>query len=393
MEIKHRLRKRRSFSQGNGIETQEGPMGAQLIKALRVPKNAEEVYQTIHGFHAYPGRFHPHLVETLLKCKEIDRGSLILDPFMGSGTVPVVAQEMGFGILGNDLNPISLMIAKQKLLLRSKKDAELFLQMLKDLCGAVAGRRKRVNKRDGVFLAKYYRPHTFAEMLVLWDLIRSAENKRFKRFAMILFSSAVIKYAQVRSDSQNKKEQVKHYPKGAVTKYLLRRGELLLKQQVERSEELKDVKSYDLHQKDVGDLPDALPNKADVIITSPPYPGTYDYAQHHELRMKWLELESKDFKSKEWGARRAGEQSWAKQFPSILKSLRSMIKDGGLAFIVIGDWIERDTVVNARESLSKYCESEGFTIESAASIGRATRGSKTFLRDGKKEHLIALRAV
>ena len=31
-------------------------------------------------------------------------------------------------------------------------------------------------------------------------------------------------------------------------------------------------------------------NKFDLILSSPPYAGTYDYAEHHDVRFLWLGL-------------------------------------------------------------------------------------------------------
>ena len=46
-------------------------------------------------------------------------------------------------------------------------------------------------------------------------------------------------------------------------------------------------------------------------ITSPPYAGTYDYAEHQRLRFDFLGLRHREFDDGELGARRSFEQGSA----------------------------------------------------------------------------------
>ncbi|MDP6655529.1 MAG: hypothetical protein QGH79_05770, partial [SAR324 cluster bacterium] len=53
------LKQRRSASQKNMRSESFGEQGKLMLEALRIPENTRSLYDVTHGFHPYPGRFHP----------------------------------------------------------------------------------------------------------------------------------------------------------------------------------------------------------------------------------------------------------------------------------------------------------------------------------------------
>ncbi len=76
----------------------------------------------VHRLHPYKGKFIPQLVEYFLdnhvdKFKKetyFERGDIILDPFMGSGTTLVQAAELGINSIGIDVSEFNCLIARVK---------------------------------------------------------------------------------------------------------------------------------------------------------------------------------------------------------------------------------------------------------------------------------------
>jgi len=67
----------------------------------------------VHRLHPYKGKFIPQLVEYFLE-RNFKEGEVVLDPFMGSGTTLVQAQEMGIKSIGVDISPFNCLISKVK---------------------------------------------------------------------------------------------------------------------------------------------------------------------------------------------------------------------------------------------------------------------------------------
>ncbi|MBU2578251.1 site-specific DNA-methyltransferase [Patescibacteria group bacterium] len=68
----------------------------------------------VNRLHPYLGKFIPQLVEWFLQ-RYFKKGDWILDPFMGSGTTLVQANEMGMASIGVDVSEFNCHIAKVKL--------------------------------------------------------------------------------------------------------------------------------------------------------------------------------------------------------------------------------------------------------------------------------------
>ena len=62
----------------------------------------------------YPAEKPPEVAEVLIR-QSTDPGGVVIDPFMGSGSVGIAAARLGRRFLGNDLNPEAVKIASQRL--------------------------------------------------------------------------------------------------------------------------------------------------------------------------------------------------------------------------------------------------------------------------------------
>lgn len=67
-----------------------------------------------HGYHRYPAKFIPQLVEKLIGDYIEKENARINDPFIGSGTTAVSALSNGHKIIGSDVNKISCLITRVK---------------------------------------------------------------------------------------------------------------------------------------------------------------------------------------------------------------------------------------------------------------------------------------
>ena len=83
----------------------------------------------VHRLHQYKGKFIPQLVEYFLE-RNFEEDNLILDPFVGSGTTLVQANEMGIRSMGIDITPFNCMISEVK---TREYDLDILKEELKEI--------------------------------------------------------------------------------------------------------------------------------------------------------------------------------------------------------------------------------------------------------------------
>lgn len=401
---RHGKSQKRSFSQQTLNTAQEGPLGDLLTQALHIPE--ESGYSLTHGFHPYPGRFHPALPRTVL-AQVAKPGETLLDPFMGGGTTLVEGMLQGLKGNGNDLNPVALLVARERTCPRDANQVLRVNQEALRIAGQVEALRQEKNPPRLVGLpfhqlAPNYQRHLLAELMQWLRLIRNAPLGEARQTLEAVFSSAVIKFSNQRSDTDAKVSPTS-YPKGAVSRFMVKKTEELTSAQRLLAERLPPHHyPVRLHNEDARLLPSFEWGSARHIITSPPYPGTYDYLAHHSLRMAWLGLDDTSFQNREIGARRDQQsdqkpdsaQGWSDSLREVFSTLARVMEPGGNLFLVIGDWITDNHAVDAAGMISRQAEAKDWKVLSRASAQRAVFSrteKKIFAKNGKWEHLLHLK--
>ena len=471
MRRKYRSRRRVSLSAAALAFTSEGPQAELLVRALQ-PAAEDSPYQGTHGFHPYPGRFHPHLPRTLLREFAEGRDFSILDPFMGGGTTLVEALAQGHTAYGSDLNPIAVGIAKERTRRRSPEEAQRALQTLAEM-----GRQVIAAKGRGWFdpkynvLRAYHPPHLFAELTQWCMRCERTQNEDIRETLRMVFSSAVVKFADQASDSRpprfprgssvrasssgrsaseessSKKSAAArgnassaagvHYPKGAVTAFICDKGRQLIEAQGALYQQAPPSAPTPKCVAEDARLLRGLAQDApfDLILTSPPYPGVYDYSKQHQLRMRWLNLDARPLERGEIGARRHGHASsaaenarrrkgghrkgepqkdrpgtraskanasrtagkaekkfsWSADMRTVFHRWTTLLKPEAPLFMLMGDWQNRDHPVDAVVMLQRLAAPSGWKLVARASVQRPLhtfREKRCFAARGKWEHLL-----
>jgi hypothetical protein len=160
----------------------------------------------------------------------------------------------------------------------------------------------------------------------------------------------------------------------------------------------------DVHSDDARVLGTLRAGSIDLVLTSPPYAATYDYLEHHDVRLRWLRLKPERFSELELGARRSyaplsGERArarWDDELGKTLGAIARALKLDGVAVLVLADSAVRDTALRADEVVTALAGPAGLRVTAVASQARphfhqATR--RAFLSGPRREHLIALRRI
>jgi hypothetical protein len=332
---------------GGAITTQGEPTLAAELEAALAAADSDEINDLTHGFHTYPARMHPHLARELV-ARFSEPGEVVLDPFCGSGTVLVEALAAGRKPQGVDLNPLALRITELHCALRSPADRRRFEWHLVHVAEASEERvrtRARAHIPVDTEIQAYYQPHVLFEISGLREEIDRVVDEIDRRALMVVFSSLLIKFSRKRADTSGDTVD-KRIRKGLVTEFFVRKGhELSLRWEALYDAAPRDAFEARLICGDARELSHLLGGsfRADLIATSPPYGGTYDYARHHAIRNAWFGFDTTRLQDREIGARRKlsrsidGAADWDDQLLATLRAMREVSHEDTRVILWIGD--------------------------------------------------------
>jgi hypothetical protein len=392
------VRPRRALSgQGGAVETR-GPdeVAAPLAEALAAGGTGPEQENATHGFHSYPARMHPAIARALIE-RFSAPGDALLDPFCGSGTVLIEALRAGRRATGVDLNPLAIRVAEVQTALRGAADRERFAAELARLGEASLARvRERVPARAALSAREraFYAPHVLIELAGLRAELDGVEREDDRRALEMVFSSLLVKFSQQRGDTSDELME-KRIRKGLVSEFFVRKGgELCRRWETLEREAGAGATPPRLVLGDARELPVLLRGERfPLVVSSPPYGGTYDYHAHHARRYPWLRLDASALERGEIGARRRlselpdGAQRWERELLACLRSLAGVCASEANVLLLIGDPEVGEQRLDAADQLRALSTHAGFGALAAASQRRRdARGGPP-----RREHLVLLR--
>ena len=360
-----------------------------------------------HGFHPWPARMHRAIARTVI-ARATRPGERVLDPFCGSGTVLLEAMIAGRRSAGVDLNPLAGALVKVKCEPRDAASRERFLLTARAVGEASLERvqtRERAIAKLPPSMLGWYGPHVLKEMAGLLEEIRSVEDEGDRGALEVVFSSLVVKLSNKKAET-SLQETKKRIRKGLSTEMFVRKCEELAKRwaALERTivetlgPTLGEVEAPEprVFEGDARELDRILGTrtKARLVLTSPPYGGTYDYHAQHALRLAWLGLDARAFARHEMGARRSATvdadeaaAEWWDDVAAMLGAMSRIVEREGFVVLLMGDgrFGRLDVpLIPQLLQIAPHCRLE---VVASASQPRPAWGGGAM----REEHLVALR--
>ncbi len=240
----------------------------------------------VHRWWPYVQGFSAGFVTDTCRRFGVGRGSIVYDPFCGSGTVPISARLIGAQGVGIDMMPIAAFVAKAK----GEWDA--------NPSTLVIAARRVIKNRDPPTIQKPFLKETDRQFSsgILRTLLRLKENLwalqdgREKTLLRLAFASILI-------DCSN----LKRAPCLGYTKKLGLTEEtpiqLFLESTQRISEDLGKLQSRrgewgpELDVRVGSSAQIRLPeNSVDLAITSPPYVNGMDYVMNYKIDLAWMDF-------------------------------------------------------------------------------------------------------
>jgi SAM-dependent methyltransferase len=394
-------RQRRAFSTiGGPIELGGDAKEARLLgKILAVDPGLARALT--HGFHSYAGRMHPSIARGALSAWS-KSGDLIVDPFCGSGTVLVEAMGLGRRAIGVDASPLGIAIARA----RSNVLGEPGRARLRAEASRIAeesgdNARKRRRPESPPWAQKEFErfhAHVALELLGLRALVMDTPDDDVGHALRLCFSSILVKVMKAGPEAPRDGAE-KRIGRGMPSRLFsdradeLARGLAALERRVPARTPAPEIRLGDARDLDfVTDASVAL------VVSSPPYAGTYDYAAQHDVRFTWLELPRRSFRDTQIGARTAGlsadARAWRDSQRRWIGEIARVLVPGGHAMLVVGDGVVGGQAENAPDAVASAGHPVGLEPIARASQKRPVidnRLQAIFADRPRREHLLLLR--
>lgn len=104
------------------------------------PKRNRHLQTGWEGFFPYYAGYPESFAESVLQTSQLSPGSIVLDPWNGSGTTTYAAAQLGHVAIGLDLNPVMIAVARARMLPPSEADS--LEPLSKEI---IRGARERIN--------------------------------------------------------------------------------------------------------------------------------------------------------------------------------------------------------------------------------------------------------
>jgi DNA modification methylase len=391
-------RPRRALSTRGGRVVSSGdPRWSRLLaEALDVPDEAD-ARELTHGFHSYPARFHPLMCRRLL-AEHARAGTVVLDPFVGSGTTLVEAALRGATSRGVDANPLAVDLAALKATVVPAAARDALVARAHDVAQRslerVKARARTKTRGDEYDDPSRYMPHVFRELVGLREELEG-EAEPIRGALLLVLSSILVKVSRQRADTSGKTVE-RAIGKGNPSRLFARKTEELARAMAAFAAAVPPgTPPPEVRLGDARKLSHVKKASVDVILTSPPYLGTYDYAEHHARRFGWLGVDARKFASAEIGARRKSQDpakalaDWQRDVDAFVAEFARVLKPDGVAFVAIGDSAVGNRAIAGDAAIRAAAEKSSLAVVANAAEERPSFYRKAGVTT-RREHLLLI---
>lgn len=251
------------------------------ISILRkATQSADAVAGFTHGFYRYPARFSPHFAAESVRLFSRP-GDIVVDPFMGGGTTVVESLAAGRRVVGCDLNSLAVFVTRVKTTSLTAKERNAIRDWVREVV-AQADYRANVSGLGPLLSDDRTRNLTMPRaraikkaLAIALDAVVQLPSQRSKAFARCV----LLKTAQWALDNRKRRTPLEEFRERLVQN---------------ATEMLLAIKEFhrDVHQHRFGGTARVLMEtdaasldtsplfrdaraKAQLVLTSPPYPGIH----------------------------------------------------------------------------------------------------------------------
>ncbi|MFX0207488.1 MAG: DNA methyltransferase [Candidatus Hodarchaeota archaeon] len=312
----------------------------------------------LHSLSPYQGRMTPSLAHWLIKIFT-KKGDILLDPFMGVGTIPLEADFLQRRAIGIDLNLYGYIIAEGKF---ERKTCDYYLDYLCEIEGIDTSKTEINNVPD--WIQAYFHPETLKEIVTLNN--KFTEEKEWFLLGCLMgvlhgnrpgylsvwtgciipMTPRPVTHPNYRPD-KDKPEYRAVIPRLAAK--IMRMYSTGFPLEINAKIMLGDARRLELADESV-----------DIVISSPPYYNTLDYVGQNRVRLYFLGL-NKNKQDKLKQELIQDSKSYLEDMIKVGRELKRILKEDSLIVFVLGDVHRTKYSINTAKEVSNiYQDQLGF---------------------------------
>jgi DNA modification methylase len=322
----------------------------------------------VHRLHPYLGKFIPQIVEIFLR-KFFHPGQTVLDPFSGSGTTLVQANELGINAIGYDISAFNALIARAK---TSNYNLKAVRQEILDILNKTEQATQQLDCQLSLwssndfyqahncseYLREWFAPQARQELLTYRDLINNFEYQDILKLILSRSARSARLTTHFDLDFPKKPQRepywcYKHSRTCSPTEtayQFLKRYSIDTIRRLEKFATLRTEAKVEINH---ADSRFAKIAPIDGVITSPPYVGLIDYHEQHRYAYELLGIEDcRQFEigSAQQGSSKKAQREYQESIAKVFENLCRSMPSGGYLVVIAGD------KYNLYPEIARMCE-------------------------------------
>lgn len=315
----------------------------------------------------YIGKLKSGMARVLIQAYS-ERGDTVLDPFSGSGVVPLECALLGRRACANDLSPYAYVLTRGKLGAPARQ--EVAIERAERAIGRIEEHARTIDVTAiPGWVRAFFHPRTLREVLAAFWVLRDAKDffllscvlgiLHHQRPGFLSFpASHLVPYLRT------EKYPPDEYPQMYAYRDLRSRLLAKVKRAYRRPMMPPDWEGREYRVWKTNSM--SLPiQKASVeaVVSSPPYFGALDYARDNRLRLWFLGCEDWRELDHSLTARR---KAYLPQMEICLREMHRVLKPQGRCVLVLGDVQRKGKTLRTAEllaDLAVHATDGGFAVD------------------------------
>ncbi len=349
----------------------------------------------VYSWFYFKEGFSRDFVHVMIDMFKLDNRSVILDPFVGSGTTLLACKEKGINSVGVDVAPLAVFVSQTK---AADYKIEELIKIAKQVF------EKKFERQDlsqvSRFTRQFFSRPSLEDILFFREQVRRIEDPAAKNFFTLALMSAAMRVSYAYKDGAVLRVVKKPVP--PFRKFFKKTVKKMIKDL--KNMHFKPCK-VEIYLGDARKMDFLEYDAFDAIITSPPYLNKIEYTKVYEIEYELFFGDVKVDPLRSYIG--LNPKNVIDPFPSLnlpeaakayfhdiklaLEEMFRVLKNGGKASIVVAGGVFPDRVVESDILIAELAERIGFNVDRIIAVNKRVATTKRVIKIGEaRESIIVL---